>query len=400
MISNVRISSRVSSLQAEAAFAVLERAKMVERTGVDVVHFEIGEPDFDTPQHIKEAGIEAIRRGETHYTPTPGIPELREAIAQHLREVYGVDYDWKSNIAVTLGAKQGICAVMLAILEEGDEVIYPNPGYPAYRSVAEYAGARTVPYRLTMEDGFSIKPDKLAEMITSKTKIVVLNSPNNPCGSVMSGEDVKGVVELAEDHGFFILSDEIYRPIVFDGLKHRSPLEFTSDVDRVILVDGFSKRYAMTGWRLGYLAVSRHLYPSVVKLLNIMTSCPASFTQRAAIAALQGPQEPVYQMVREYERRRDLAVEELSKIDGIRFIKPSGAFYAFIDVSSILERCGKNSEQFVLDLIEKYGVAFLHGTAMGDFGEGHIRMCFANSAENIVKGLRRFREAVSDVLSG
>ncbi|MCX8193547.1 MAG: pyridoxal phosphate-dependent aminotransferase [Nitrososphaeria archaeon] len=393
------MSSRVVNLKAEAAFIVLEKAKMVEKKGVDVVHLEIGEPDFDTPQHIKEAGIEALRRGETHYTPTPGIPELREAIVEHLKEIYGIDYDWRNNIAVTIGAKQAIVAAMLAILNEGDEVIYPNPGYPAYSSAAEYAGAKTVPYKLVLEDNFSIKPDKLAEMITPKTKIVVLNSPNNPCGSTMSSEEVRGVVELAEDHGFYILSDEIYRPILFDGLKHQSPLNYASDIDKVILVDGFSKRYAMTGWRIGYLAVSKEIYPYIVKLLNIMTSCPASFVQHAAISALRGPQEPVYQMVREYEKRRNAVVEELSKIDGIRFTKPSGAFYAFIDVSRVFEKDGRTSEQFVLDLIERYGVAFLHGTAMGSYGEGYIRMCFANSIENIRKGIRRLGKAISDALA-
>ncbi|MCS7126172.1 MAG: pyridoxal phosphate-dependent aminotransferase [Aigarchaeota archaeon] len=395
----MKLSSRVVNLKAEAAFIVLEKAKMVEKKGVDVVHLEIGEPDFDTPQHIKEAGIEALRRGETHYTPTPGIPELREAIVEHLKEIYGIDYDWRNNIAVTIGAKQAIVAAMLAILNEGDEVIYPNPGYPAYSSAAEYAGAKTVPYKLVLEDNFSIKPDKLAEMITPKTKIVVLNSPNNPCGSTMSSEEVRGVVELAEDHGFYILSDEIYRPILFDGLKHQSPLNYASDIDKVILVDGFSKRYAMTGWRIGYLAVSKEIYPYIVKLLNIMTSCPASFVQHAAISALRGPQEPVYQMVREYEKRRNAVVEELSKIDGIRFTKPSGAFYAFIDVSRVFEKDGRTSEQFVLDLIERYGVAFLHGTAMGSYGEGYIRMCFANSIENIRKGIRRLGKAISDALA-
>ncbi|MEN2974520.1 MAG: pyridoxal phosphate-dependent aminotransferase [Candidatus Caldarchaeales archaeon] len=395
----MKMSSRVIGLKAEAAFVVLEKAKMVERKGVDVVHLEIGEPDFDTPQHIKEAGIEALRRGETHYTPTPGIPELREAIVDHLKEVYRVDYDWRSNIAVTVGAKQGIFAAMLAILDEGDEVIYPNPGYPAYSSAAEYAGAKAIPYKLVPEDGFSIKPEKLAEMLTHKTKIVVLNSPNNPCGSTMSSEDVKGVVELAEDHEFYILSDEIYRPILFDNLKHYSPLNYASDIDKIILIDGFSKRYAMTGWRIGYLAVSKELHQYVVKLLNIMTSCPASFVQYAAISALRGSQEPVYSMIREYEKRRNVVVEELSKIDGIRFTKPSGAFYAFIDVSHILNHKKMNSEEFVLDLIENYGVAFLHGTAMGTYGEGYIRMCFANSVENIRKGIRRLGQAVIDALS-
>lgn len=394
------VPKRVKGLGAEAAFAVLEKAKMVEKRGVKVIHLEIGGPDFNTPQHIREAAIEAIKRGETHYTPTPGIAELREAIAENLKKIYGVDLDWNKNIAVTVGGKQGVFASILAVVEEGDEVIYPNPGYPAYESAAAYAGAKTVPYRLTMEDNFTMKPEKLAELITPKTKLVAINSPHNPCGTVMSEEDVKGIVELAEDHGFYILTDEIYRPILFDGLKHYSPLQYASDLSRIILVDGFSKRYAMTGWRLGYVAVSEEIYPYLLKLLNNMTSCPVSFVQRAAIAAIRGPQEPVYEMIREYERRRDVVVEELSKIEGIRFARPTGAFYAFVDVSKPLERLGKKSEEFVMSLIERYGVAVLHGTAMGSYGEGFIRISFANSVENIREGIRRLGEAVKEALGG
>jgi len=400
VVEGFSIPRRILDLQAEAAFIVLEKAKLAERKGIDVVHLEIGEPDFDTPQHIKEAAIEALRRNETHYTPTPGIQELREAISEYLREVYGVDFDWRSNIAVTVGAKQAVFAVMLTLLEEGDEVIYPNPGYPAYSSAARYAGARVVPYRFTIDNGFSMKADVLSEMITSKTRMIVLNSPSNPCGSILSSQEIRGIVELAEDHKLYIVSDEIYRPILFDGLQHYSPLNYASDIDKVVLIDGFSKRYAMTGWRLGYTAISKQFHPYLVKVLNVMTSCPVSFAQHAAIAALRGPQEPVYEMVREYEKRRDVVVEELSKIDGIRFVKPTGAFYAFVDISRILSRVGKNSEEFVLDLIEKYGVAFLHGTAMGSYGEGYIRISFANSIDNIRKGIGRLRRAVEEIMEG
>lgn len=400
VVESFSIPSRIINLKAEAAFTVLEKAKLVERRGVDVVHLEIGEPDFDTPQHIKEAAIEALKRNDTHYTPTPGIPELREAVAENLKEIYGVDFDWMNNIAITVGAKQAVFAVMLAIIDEGDEVIYPDPGYPAYSSAAAYAGARTIPYKLTIDNGFSMKAEHLSEMITPKTKMIVLNSPNNPCGTVMSSQEVKGIVELAEDHKLYILSDEIYRPIIFDGLQHHSPLNYASEIDRVILVDGFSKRYAMTGWRLGYVAINKEIYPYLVKILNVMTSCPVSFAQRAAIAALRGPQKPVYEMVREYEKRRNVVVEELSKIDGLRFTKPTGAFYAFVDISRVLAKTGKNSEEFVLDLIEKYGVAFLHGTAMGDYGEGYIRISFANSVDNIRKGIRRLNQAVGEIMGG
>ncbi len=399
VVESFSIPDRIVNLKAEAAFTVLEKAKLVEKKGVDVVHLEIGEPDFDTPQHIKEAAIDAIKKGETHYTPTPGIPELREALSEYVKNIYGIDLEWRSNIAVTVGAKQAVFAVMLTLLREGDEVIYPNPGYPAYSSAAAYAGAKTVPYKLTIDNNFSVKPEDISEMITSKTKIIVLNSPHNPCGSVMSSQDVRGIVELAEDHDLYIVSDEIYQPILFDGLRHYSPLNYATDTDRVILVDGFSKRYAMTGWRIGYLVVSKELHPYIVKVLNVMTSCPVSFVQRAAIAALRGPQEPVYEMVKEYEKRRNVVIEELSKIDGIRFVKPAGAFYAFVDISNILRKVNMTSEEFVLDLIERYGVAFLHGTAMGEYGEGYIRISFANSIDNIRKGIRRLGQAVREIMA-
>jgi len=392
------VPRRVKELSAEAAFAVLAKAKAVESAGKRVVHLEIGEPDFDTPQHIKEAAMEAIRRGETHYTPTLGIQELRQAIAESVKRDYGVEISWEKNVAVTTGCKQGIFAATIAVVEEGDEVIYPNPGYPEYESAAFFAGGKPIPYKLTIEENFRMSPDKLAEMITPKTKLVVINTPNNPCGTVMSEEDVKGIVELAEDHGFFILSDEVYRPILFDGLKHVSPLNIKGALDRLIIADGFSKRYAMTGWRLGYALVPEEVLPYVFKLLNVMTSCPVSFNQRAGIAALRGPQEPSYRMAREYEKRRDVVVEELSKIDGIRFARPTGAFYAMVDVNKALKKLGLNSEEFVVRLIERYGVALLHGTALGSHGEGYVRISFAASEEDIRDGIRRLGKAVEDAL--
>lgn len=393
-----RVPKRVEELGAEAAFTVLAKAKAVERTGKRVVHLEIGEPDFDTPQHIKEAAVEALRKGETHYTPTLGTPELRQAIAESVERDYGVEVSWERNVAVTTGCKQAIFAATLAVVEEGDEVIYPNPGYPEYESAAFFAGGKPIPYRLTIENNFRMSPERLAEMITPKTKLVAINTPNNPCGTVMSEEDVKGIVELSEDHGFFILSDEVYRPILFDGLKHYSPLHAKGCLDKLIIADGFSKRYAMTGWRLGYALVPEEVLPYVFKLLNVMTSCPVAFTQHAGVAALRGPQEPVYEMAREYERRRDVVVEELSKIDGIRFARPAGAFYAMVDVSEVLGRLGLTSEEFVVRLIEEYGVALLHGTALGSYGEGYVRISFATSEESLREGIRRFGKAVEDVL--
>ena len=388
---------RIVNVSAEAAFAVLKIAKNVERTGKRVIHLEIGEPDFDTPKHIKDAAMEALNKNFTHYTPTLGTPELREEIAESIKRDYGVEIDWEKNVAVTTGCKQAILASTLAVVDEGEEVIYPNPGYPEYEAAAYFAGGKPVPYRLRLEDGFRMTPEGLAELITAKTKLVVLNSPNNPCGVVMPEEDVKGIVDLAEDHGFYILSDEIYRPILFDGLKHYSPLHAKKSLDKLIIVDGFSKRYAMTGWRLGYALVPEEILPQVFKLLNVMTSCPNSISQYAALAALRGSQKTVVNMVKQYWRRRDIVVEELSKLENIKFVRPKGAFYALVDVSKLLNKLKVNSEEFVKMLIEKYGVAFLHGTALGSYGEGFIRISFATSEENIREGIRILGKAIEEL---
>jgi len=393
------VPKRIKDVEAEAAFTVLAIAKRVEARGRKVVHLEIGDSCFDTPDHIKDAAIEAINQGDTHYTPTAGIPELREAIAESVKKDYGVEVDWNKNVVVTSGCKQAILAATLSIVDEGEEVLYPNPGYPEYEAAAYFAGGKPIPYKLSVENDFKLNPDEIAELITPKTKLLVINSPENPCGSVVARDDLRALVELSEDHGFYILSDEIYRPILFDGEKHHSPLEVKGGLDRIIVVDGFSKRYAMTGWRIGYALVPEEVTPQIFTLLNVMTSCPNSISQRAALAALKGPQEPVFQMAREYERRRNLAVEKLSEVDGIKFAKPRGAFYLMMDVRKALEKLKMNSEQFVKMLIEKYGVAFLHGTALGSYGEGFLRMSFATSEEEIAEGIERFKRALQDILS-
>ncbi len=393
-----KVPKRIENVHPEAAFAVLSIARRVEASGRKVVHLEIGDAGFDTPQHIKEAAIEALKRGETHYTPTTGIRELREAIAESVKKDYGVEISWEKNVAVTSGCKQAVLACMLSILDEGDEALYPNPGYPEYEAAAQLAGAKPIPYKLDIEDEFRVNPDKLAELITRKTKLVVINTPHNPCGSVMSREEVKALVDLSEDYGFYILSDEIYRPFLFDGEKHHSPLEIKRALDRIVIADGFSKRYAMTGWRIGYALVPEELMPQVFKLLNVMTSCPNSISQWAALAALKGPQEPTLEMAKGYERRRNIAVEKLSEIEGIRFVKPKGAFYVMIEVSKLLQKLNMNSEEFVKMLIEKYGVAFLHGTALGSYGEGFIRLSFSVAEDAITEGLDIFKKAVEDIL--
>ncbi|MCS7135640.1 MAG: pyridoxal phosphate-dependent aminotransferase [Nitrososphaerota archaeon] len=391
-----RISSRIYKITQEGAFAVLAKAKEVEARGKNVIHMEIGEPDFDTPENIKKAAMEALARGATHYTPTPGIPELRKAIAEKVSANLGVNVDWK-NVLVTLGCKEAVFASIASVVDEGDEVIYPNPGYPAYESITAYAGGKPVPLRLSEENEFRMTPEEVNELTTAKTKAIIINSPHNPCGSVLRKEDVKGIVEIAEDRNAFVISDEIYYPILFDGLKHYSPLSFTKK-DNVILVDGFSKRYAMTGWRLGYAVVPSDLVEPMIKLLNNMTSCPNQFVQYAGIEALRGPQDSVKQMVKAYEERRNAVMEKLKTIEGITYLRPQGAFYAFINVQKILSRVGMNSEQLVTRLIEDYGVAVLHGSSMGANGEGFIRISFANSIENLVEGISRLERAFSDML--
>lgn len=391
-----RISSRAYKITQEGAFAVLAKAKEIEAKGKNVIHMEIGEPDFDTPENIKRAAIDALIKGATHYTPTPGIPELRKAIAERVSTDLGVDVDWK-NVLVTLGCKEAIFTSIMSIVDEGDEVIYPNPGYPAYESITAYAGGKPVPLRLSENNEFRMTPEEVNELMTDRTKAIIINSPHNPCGSVLRKEDVKGIVEIAEDRNAFVISDEIYYPILFDGLKHYSPLSFTKK-DNVILVDGFSKRYAMTGWRLGYVVAPPDLVEPMTKLLNNMTSCPNQFVQYAGIEALKGPQDSVKQMVKAYEERRNAVIEKLKEIDNITYSRPQGAFYTFVNVQKILSRIGMNSEQLVIKLIEDYGVAVLHGSSMGTYGEGFIRISFANSIENLIEGISRLERAFDDML--
>lgn len=393
------VPRRLHGVEAEAAFAVLSAAKKVEATGRRVAHLEIGDAGYDTPEHIKEAAIRALKEGKTHYTPTVGIPELRQAIAESVKRDYGVEVDWEKNVVVANGCKQAILASMLSILEEGDEVLYPNPGYPEYEAAARLAGAKPIPYKLTIEDEFRIDADRIAELITPRTKLVVINTPHNPCGSIMREEDVKALADLSDDHGFYILSDEIYRPFLYDGEEHYSPLSVKRSLDRLIIADGFSKRYAMTGWRIGYALIPEELTTTVFKLLNVMTSCPSSISQWAALAALTGPQNPVHEMRKGYERRRNLAAEMLSEVEGIRFVKAKGAFYMMIDVSKLISKLRMSAEEFVMMLIEKYGVAFLHGTALGSYGEGYIRMSFSVSEDHITDGLKKLKRAASDILS-
>ena len=395
-----RISEKVLAMGQEAAFGILARARELESQGRNVIHLEIGEPDFDTPDHIKKAATEAINNGDTHYTPTPGIPELRQAIVEGINLRLNLDLNWRDNVLVTVGGKEAVFASLLTVINEGDEIIYPNPGYPAYESAINYSGGKSVPLRLSEENEFRMTPEEVHEQVNDKTKAIVINTPENPCGSVLTETDVKGLTEIAEDHNAYILSDELYSSILFDDTKHYSPLEFAKSLDNVIIIDGFSKKYAMTGWRLGYAVVPKEVVTPMSKLLNNLTSCPSSFVQRCGVAALKGPEDSVRRMVGAFSERRDVVYQEVGKVRGVSAVMPRGAFYLFVNIKEVLSRANMNSEQFVLHILDRDGVATLHGTAMGSYGEGYLRISFANSIENLQEGVRRIGEATEQILSG
>lgn len=393
-----KVSSRIDLVSAEAAFYVLSKAKELEVSGKRIIHLEIGEPDFDTPKYIKDAAIESLLKGDTHYTPSSGLPELREAIAEKAGEECGINIDWKKNVVVTTGAKQAIFTSLTTILDEGDEVLYPNPGFPAYESTILFSGAKPIPVILEEENEFRMLPDKINELITDRTKAIIINSPHNPCGSVLTKEDIKGIAEIAEDNDLYLVTDEIYKHIIFDGLEHYSPVCFGKGLENTIIIDGLSKSYAMTGWRLGYVIAPEHITRRVIKLVNVTTSCIGAFIQRAAIVALKGSMEAVYEMVKKYDERRKILIKEFEKIENISLFKPRGAFYAWINIKKPLNKKKMNSEKFVEYLMENYGVAVLHGSSLGEYGEGYIRICFATSEKNIIEGINLIGKAVNELM--
>jgi len=392
----LKAARRALEIEGESSFLVLGNAKMLETQGRRIIHLEIGEPDFVTPANIREAAIKALKEGETHYTPTPGMVELRKAIAERTAQDFGVEACFE-NVSVTVGSKEAIFAALASIVEEGDEVLYPNPGYQAYESGVRFFGGKPVPVRLKEEDEFRMTPEGVNQLVSTKTKAIILNSPENPTGSVLSRSDVKGIVEIAKDAGAYIISDEVYRHIIYDGLKHYSPIQFDENLENTIIVDGFSKYYAMTGWRLGYMITPKHLTESLQLVLNLITACPSSFIQVGGIEALRNGMDAVRKMVEQYAMRREVVIEEVSNMDDVHMIRPRGAFYGFINVEKITNRAGIDSLKLASILLEKYGVAVLHGTAMGSFGEGYIRISYANSVENIREGLRTIGRAFKEI---
>lgn len=382
------LAQRMSRLGTETAFEVLARAKALEAQGREIIHLEIGEPDFDTPAHIKAAAVRALEEGYTHYTPAAGIPALRQAIADYIRRTRGIPVG-PENVVVVPGGKPIMFFAILALVEEGDEVIYPNPGFPIYESMIRFVGARPVPLRLRMENEFRVDVEELAALITPRTRMLILNSPANPTGGVLTREDLAAIAELCLRHDLVVLSDEIYSRILYEG-EHISIASFPGMLERTIILDGFSKTYAMTGWRLGYGVMPEPLAEAVTRLMINSNSCTAAFTQMAGIAALTGPQDDVDRMVAAFRERREVIVEGLNRIPGFRCLKPKGAFYAFPNI----EGTGMSSRQLAEYLLEEAGVAVLSGTAFGEYGEGFLRLSFANSVENIRKALERIETAV------
>ncbi len=384
---------RVERLEVESAFDMLVKARALEAQGREVLHFEIGEPDFDTPSHIKEAGIKAIRDGLTGYCPPPGIPELREAIAEHVSETRGIEVK-ASNIVVTPGAKPIMFFSILACVEPGREVIYPDPGFPIYSSLVKFAGAVPRPIPLLEETGFSFDMDAFADSVSEKTCLVILNSPNNPTGGLVPGEDIQRIAELVADKRITILSDEIYRGMQYEG-EPVSIATLPGMQEQTVILDGFSKLYAMTGWRLGYGVMNEELADHFSKLLVNSTSCTPAFTQMAGLEALSGPQDESEDMLRQFKSRRDLIVAGLNSIPGVSCHLPGGAFYAFPNVKSF----GRSSSELEDYILQEAGVACLSGTGFGEHGEGYLRFSYASSEENIRKAIDRIKTALAKLSS-
>ena len=378
---------RMNRLGTESAFDVLARARALERQGRSVIHLEIGEPDFPTPAHVIEAGKRALDEGWTKYGPPQGLPELREAIAACICRTRRIDVD-PACVCVVPGGKPILYFTMTALIEEGDEVIYPNPGFPIYESLIRFLGAKLVPVPLIESRGFAFDPDVLRDRLSSRTRLVILNSPHNPTGGVTPAEDVAWIADMLRDRDLMILSDEIYARIVYEGAA-ASIASFPGMLEKTILLDGFSKTYSMTGWRLGYSVMPQWLATAVSQLMVNSNSCTASFTQRAGLAALEGPQDCVTAMVAEFRRRRDVIANGLNQIPGFRCVLPAGAFYAFPNVTGT----GMSSKDLAGFLLDKAGVACLDGGAFGKYGDGYLRFSYANSLENIQEALDRIRKA-------
>lgn len=388
----IPLAERTKRLGTETAFEVLVKARALEARGKHIIHLEIGEPDFDTPANIKEAAKKALDGGFTHYGPAHGLPQLRKAIAEDVSRSRGIAVE-PDQVIVTPGAKPIMFFVIMACVNEGEEVIYPNPGFPIYESVIEFVNAKAVPLVLREEKGFRFDIGDLKKAISPKTRMLIINTPQNPTGGILTEDDLREIASLAVKHDVVVLSDEIYGRTVYEGFQHVSIAKFPGMQERTIILDGFSKTYAMTGWRLGYGVMPTHLAEVVAKLQINSTSCTSSFSQIAGVEALRGPQTEVVRMVKEFQRRRDVIVDGLNRIKGFRCHKPLGAFYVFPNITGT----GKDSRTLADYLLNEAGVACLSGTAFGKYGEGYLRFSYANSLENIQEALQRIDKAVRNL---
>jgi aspartate/methionine/tyrosine aminotransferase len=387
----MKLAERMNRIGVEGAFNVLVKARALEAQGRDIIHLEIGEPDFPTPAHIVEAAKKALDEGWTHYGPPQGLPELREAIASYIVRTRGVKVG-PEHVCVVPGGKPIIFFPMLALLEPGDEVIYPNPGFPIYESMINFLGAKPVPIPLVEERGFSFDLNLLRDRLSAKTKMLILNSPHNPTGGVIPAADIRAIADMVRDRDLIVLADEIYSRIYFD----EAPVSITTlpgMLEKTIILDGFSKTYAMTGWRMGYGVMPEWLVDPINKLMVNSNSCTSSHTQRAGIAALNGPQDEVVKMTAEFRRRRDAFCAGLNKLPGVRCSIPGGAFYAYPNITGT----GLGSEPLADALLQKAGVACLSGTAFGAYGEGYLRFSIANSYENLMAAIERIGKFLTNV---
>jgi aspartate aminotransferase len=391
MTAEVRLASRMGRLGTESAFEVLARARALEAQGRKIIHLEIGEPDFDTPAHIRDAAAEALSQGYTHYGPAPGLPEVREAIGEFFGRTGRPSYP-AEQIVLTPGAKPIMFFTILALCEQGDEVLYPDPGFPMYESISSFAGATPVPVPLREENEFRMDPHDVASLVTDRTRLLVLNTPHNPCGSALTREDVEALARVALENDLYVLSDEVYWAIRYAG-EHASIASLDGMADRTILLDGCSKTFAMTGWRLGFGAFPPPLVEPVTRLIINSVSCTSSFSQRAVLAALTGPWEPVQAMIDEFHKRRAVIVEGLNRISGVSCLEPAGAFYVFPN----LKQLGIPSERVATFLLEEAGVAGLSGTAFGSEGQGYLRFSYANSIEAIREALDAIESSLPEL---
>jgi len=388
----MKFAERMSLLGTETAFEVMARAKALEAQGKDMIYLQIGEPDFNTPKHIIEAGIAALRDGQTHYSAPGGIKSLKEAIVKEIALRRFVEPNVE-NIVVTPGAKPIIFFVLLALIEAGDEVIYPDPSFPIYESMINFVGGRAVPLPLREENDFRFDADEFCSLISKRTRLIILNSPHNPTGGVLSKTDIELVAKVAKENNIMVLSDEVYKNILYDESEHHSIYSLPDMQQQTILLDGFSKTYAMTGWRLGFGVMPVDLAKKIERLMVNSNSCTATFTQYAGVAALKGSMKEADSMVETFRQRRDFIVAGLNKLPGISCFKPKGAFYVFPNVSEL----GMRSDELENYFLHEASVALLSGSAFGKNGEGYLRLSYANSIENIDIALQRMRTAIEKI---